>query len=185
MAGVWVERTRDGRLGTRGRVPPVRGDAPAALPEDAGGAGTSAGGDDRRPSGRGRRPLPLVPAPGPAAAPSPAPTAIDSPPPRRTLPTPSTSLVGPEDDIAEVSSLVESPDVRLVTLTGPGGIGNHRRGIAVGAALAETGYRTEFVSLASITDPAQVLPRVAAAVGAPIEGTRSALDTLIEHFAQS
>ena len=39
--------------------------------------------------------------------------------------------------------------------------------------------------LASITDPALVLPRVAAAVGAPIEGTRSALDTLIEHFAQT
>ena len=30
-----------------------------------------------------------------------------------------------------------------------------------------------------------VLPHVAAAVGAPIEGTRSALDTLIEHFAQN
>ena len=47
------------------------------------------------------------------------------------------------------------------------------------------GRRTEFVPLASITDPALVLPRVAAAVGAPIEGTRSALDTLIEHFAES
>ena len=50
-------------------------------------------------------------------------------------------------------------------------------------ALDEPSRRTEFVPLASITDPALVLPRVAAAVGAPIEGTRSALDTLIEHFA--
>jgi predicted ATPase len=103
--------------------------------------------------------------------------------PRLSWPTPSTSLLGREDDIAELSSLLESPDVRLVTLTGAGGIGKTRLAIAVGAALDGTGRRTEFVPLASITDPALVLPRVAAAAGAPIEGTRSALDTLIEHFA--
>ncbi len=94
-------------------------------------------------------------------------------------------MLGREDDIAELSSLLESPEVRLVTLTGPGGIGKTRLAIAVGAALDRAGRCTEFVPLASITDPALVLPRVAAAVGAPIEGTRSALDTLIEHFAST
>ena len=92
--------------------------------------------------------------------------------PRRSWPAPSTSLLGRGDAIAELSSLLESPDVRLVTLTGPGGIGKTRLAIAVGAALDEAGRRTAFVPLASITDPALVLPRVAAAVGAPIEGTR-------------
>jgi predicted ATPase len=121
----------------------------------------------------------------PPAAPSAAPAATENRPPRRSLPTPSTSLLGREDDIAELSSLLESPEVRLVTLTGPGGIGKTRLAIAVGAALDGAGRRTEFVPLASITDPALVLPRVAAAVGAPVEGTRSALDTLIEHFAQT
>ena len=123
--------------------------------------------------------------PVPSAAPAAAPAATEIRLPRRSLPTPSTSLLGREDDIAELSSLLESPDVRLVTLTGPGGIGKTRLAIAVGAALDGAGRRTEFVPLASITDPALVLPRVAAAVGAPIEGTRSALDTLIEHFAQT
>ena len=117
------------------------------------------------------------------AVPSAAPVVIETRSPRRSLPTPSTSLIGREKDIAEVSALLESPEVRLVTLTGPGGIGKTRLAIAVGAALAEAGHRTEFISLASITRSALVLPRVAAAVGAPIEGTRSALDTLIEHFA--
>ena len=123
--------------------------------------------------------------PVPSAAPAAAPAATETRLPRRSWPTPSTSLLGREDDIAELSSLLESPDVRLVTLTGPGGIGKTRLAIAVGAALDGAGRRTEFVPLASITDPALVLPRVAAAVGAPIEGTRSALDTLIEHFAQT
>jgi hypothetical protein len=113
-----------------------------------------------------------------------APADTEVKPPRRSLPTPSSSLLGREAAIADVSSLLESTDARLVTLTGPGGIGKTRLAIAVGAALDEAG-RTEFVPLVSITDPALVLPRVAAAVGAPIEGTRSALDTLIEHLAQT
>ena len=124
-------------------------------------------------------------APTTSPAPSAAPAASVTPPPRRSLPTPSTSLIGREDDIAELSSLLQSPDVRLVTLTGPGGIGKTRLAIAVGAALDGPSRHTEFVPLASITDPALVLPRVAAAIGVPIEGTRSALDTLIEYFAQS
>lgn len=97
--------------------------------------------------------------PVPAAAPSAAPAATETRPPPRSLPTPSTSLLGREEDIAELSSLLESPDGRLVTLTGPGGIGKTRLAIAVGAALAGAGRRTEFVPLASITDPALVLTR--------------------------
>ncbi len=121
--------------------------------------------------------------PASAAAPA-APPATDSRAAHR-WPTPSTSLLGREGDIAELASLLGSPDVRLVTLTGPGGIGKTRLAIAVGAALDEAGRGTAFVPLASVTDPALVLPRVAASVGAPMEGTRSALDTLIEHFAQT
>ena len=121
--------------------------------------------------------------PASAAAPA-APPATDSRAAHR-WPTPSTSLLGREGDIAELTSLLGSPDVRLVTLTGPGGIGKTRLAIVVGAALDEAGRGTAFVPLASVTDPALVLPRVAASVGAPMEGTRSALDTLIEHFAQT
>jgi predicted ATPase len=102
----------------------------------------------------------------------------------RMLPATSTSLVGREQDIATVSSLLKSSDVRLVTLTGPGGIGKTRLAIAVGERLSgHEARRTIFVDLASVVEPELVLPRVAAAVGAPIEGTRRPLDVLIEHFA--
>ena len=74
--------------------------------------------------------------------------------------------------------------MRLVTLTGPGGIGKTRLAIAVGERLDDRfPHGTVFVPLASIDAPALVLPRIAAAVGAPIEGARPALDVLVEHFA--
>ena len=53
----------------------------------------------------------------------------------RSLPVPSTTLFGREQDIVEVSKLLAKPGVRLVTLTGPGGIGKTRLAIAVGEQL--------------------------------------------------
>ena len=123
-----------------------------------------------RPGTRGGR-APSAPSEGDGRAP-------------RSLPVTSTSLIGHERDIAEVSELLQSPDVRLVTLTGPGGIGKTRLAIAVGERLDDRFPNgTAFVSLAAIDAPELVLPRIAAAVGAPMEGARPALDVLIEHFA--
>ena len=98
----------------------------------------------------------------------------------------STSLIGREHDIVEVSKLLETPEVRLVTLTGPGGIGKTRLAIAVGEQLDDRYPQgTVFVPLASIAQPELVLPRIAAAVGATIEGARPPLDVLVEHFAET
>jgi predicted ATPase len=102
----------------------------------------------------------------------------------RSLPVTSTSLFGRERDIVEVSNLLEEPEVRLVTLTGPGGVGKTRLAIAVGERLDDRlPQGTVFVPLAAITQPELVLPRIAAAVGATVEGTRSPLDVLVEHFS--
>ena len=104
----------------------------------------------------------------------------------RSLPVTSTSLIGREQDIVEVSKLLETPEVRLVTLTGPGGIGKTRLAIAVGEQLDDRYPQgTVFVPLASIAQPELVLPRIAAAVGATIEGARPPLDVLVEHFAET
>ncbi|TMA23558.1 MAG: DUF4062 domain-containing protein [Deltaproteobacteria bacterium] len=54
----------------------------------------------------------------------------------RSLPATSTSLLGREQDIAAISTLLATPEVRLVTLTGPGGIGKTRVGIRAAEQLA-------------------------------------------------
>jgi predicted ATPase len=104
----------------------------------------------------------------------------------RSLPATSTTLIGREHDIVEVSKLLAKPEVRLVTLTGPGGIGKTRLAIAVGEQLDDRYARgTVFVPLASIAQPELVLPRIAAAVGVTIEGVRPPLDVLVEQFAET
>jgi Domain of unknown function (DUF4062) len=110
-----------------------------------------------------------------AAARSPAPAAArpSSATPRgpRRLPVSTTSLIGREQDIGEVAGLVERPGARLVTLTGPGGIGKTRLAVAVGERLQDRfGAGTVFVPLAAVTDPGLVLAGVARTVGADLGG---------------
>jgi hypothetical protein len=108
--------------------------------------------------------------PAAAAEPSPRGPSPQGPSP---LPVDATSLVGREEATEEVAGLVGEPGVRLVTLTGVGGIGKTRLAVAVGARLGDRfGARTAFVPLAAVTQPELVLPAVARAVGAELAGAR-------------
>ena len=118
-----------------------------------------------------------------AARPLPATAARPSPRGPRPLPVDATLLVGRENAIEEVAGLAGHPDVRLVTLTGLGGIGKTRLAVAVGERLAERfEARTAFVPLAAVTQPELVLADVARAVGAELAGADSPLEALVESF---
>ena len=101
----------------------------------------------------------------------------------RPLPASTTSLVGREHDVDEVVSLAERPEVRLVTLTGPGGIGKTRLAVAAGQRLRDHfPGGTAFVPLAAVSDPGLLLASIGQAVGSDLTGTRSPAEALAEQL---
>jgi predicted ATPase/DNA-binding CsgD family transcriptional regulator len=95
------------------------------------------------------------------------------------LPTLLTSFVGRERDVATVTDLLRRPEVRLVTLTGPGGVGKTRLAVrAAGDVTDDFPDGVAFISLAAIADPALVPPTVARALESTESGDRSPLQRL-------
>jgi predicted ATPase/Tfp pilus assembly protein PilF len=82
------------------------------------------------------------------------------------LPVPATPFLGREREIEEIAVLLGRSEVRIVTLTGPGGSGKTRLSLQAAAAAAD-GYPhgVWWVPLASVGDPALVETAAAQALG--------------------
>jgi predicted ATPase len=79
--------------------------------------------------------------------------------------------------------MVTQPEVRLITLTGPGGIGKTRLALSVAERLRDRfDSRVVFVALASVTEPEMVLTEIGRTAGADVAGPASPLDALVERF---
>jgi predicted ATPase/class 3 adenylate cyclase len=84
----------------------------------------------------------------------------------RHFPPALTPFLGREEQISAIAELIAAPNVHLVTLTGPGGIGKTRLAIQVGERLASSfSGGAVFVDLSSLRDPSQVLPAIGRALG--------------------
>jgi predicted ATPase/DNA-binding XRE family transcriptional regulator len=112
-----------------------------------------------------------------------APTAVsERAPPQATLPLSLTPLIGRERDAAVLCDLLTAGERRLVTLTGPGGVGKTRLALAAADTLASSfADGVVFVDLAPVRDPA-LLPAVIATSLGIREGEAQSLADQIAAF---
>src|SRR6266849_2203737 len=95
------------------------------------------------------------------------------------LPTQPTPFVGREQEVRTVCGLLCRPEVRLLTLTGPGGMGKTRLALHVAAELADQFADGVFlIPLAPLSDPEQVIPAIIQTLGVSDQSGHSPLTVL-------
>lgn len=101
------------------------------------------------------------------------------------LPVPGTVLLGRDRELTAVAGLFLQEEVRLVTLTGPGGVGKTRLALELATALRE--YFADgvaFVSLEPVAEASLVLPTIAQELGLTEHGTLRPGSTLLSFLRQ-
>ena len=102
------------------------------------------------------------------------------------LPAQRTAFVGREKEVAAAKELILRRDVRLVTVTGPGGIGKTRLAAQVaGELLDRFPGGTYFVPLSPINDPALIASAIVQALGIREAGGQQPLEMLKQHLQNS
>lgn len=126
-----------------------------------------------------RVPMPKWPTPSPSKEPTP----LQHRSHQKSIsgfPRPLTTFIGREHQVAAVRTLLARDDVRLLSLTGPGGVGKTRLAMTVAEQYDGFPDGLWFVTLASIRDPALVAPTIARALDVPRNPAHSASKDLTD-----
>jgi predicted ATPase/DNA-binding SARP family transcriptional activator len=100
------------------------------------------------------------------------------------LPAPPNATIGRDREVAEVGERLSAGEVRLLTLTGPGGVGKTRLALAAAARVAaQFPDGAYFVSLAPLADPAELAAAIAVALGVPVQGKALPIEAVLRFLA--
>lgn len=126
------------------------------------------------------------------AAQAPAPKRFDSPTQttelvRNNLPTQTTPFIGRESETATIVGLIHDPATRLITITAPGGMGKTRLALGAAEAVVQHGGNgfhdgIWFAGLAPITQPDQIIPTIASAMGFTLSAGGTPLQQLTDYL---
>src|SRR5215211_5247743 len=102
---------------------------------------------------------------------------------RNNLPLQPTPLIGREKEVSEVCNLLRHDETRLLTLTGPGGIGKTRLALQTAADLLDDfSDGIFFVPLATLTEAELFLPAVAETLGVRETGEQPLVESLKDYL---
>jgi predicted ATPase/class 3 adenylate cyclase len=99
-----------------------------------------------------------------------------------SLPMPATPLVGRDSELEQLCAALSRPEVRLVTLTGPGGVGKTRLALAVAASTDRAfPHGVFFVALASVLDAGVMWKAIASSLD--VTGDRAAAEEVSDYLS--